>query len=128
MAKTSLSAGIALYDILSADETVAAFSRKVFPLYVDKAELPYVAYRQKSLDQNPVKRGFTGADTVVYEVGCFAATYNQCIGLSEAVREALDGKTYSGSGIVMRSCLLTNAAESWLDDAFCKTLEFTIKI
>ena len=117
-----------MYDILSGDETVSALSRKIFPLYVDKAELPYVAYRQVRLDQDPVKSGTPGADTVQYEVGCFAATYNGSVELAEAVRAALDNRRYANAGIVMRSCLLTNASEEWLDDAYCKTLTFTIKI
>ena len=126
--RTSLSAGLMLYDILSKDAAVRRMARKVFPLYVDKADLPYVAYRCSDLQHNPTKAGMPGADIVTVEVGCYAATYDGAVALSEAVRESLDYKQWRLSGLAMRSCTLVKATETWADDAYEKLLTFEIRI
>lgn len=86
MAKTSLSAGIIIRDILTKDADVMNIARKVFPVVTDKAELPYVAYRRTRFEHNAVKGQNPGADSVFIEVDCFAKTYEKSIELAEAVR------------------------------------------
>ena len=49
MAKTSLSAGVIIRDILTKDAEVSRIAKKVFPVVVDSAQLPYVAYRRSRL-------------------------------------------------------------------------------
>lgn len=126
--RTSLSAGLMIYDILSKDDAVRRIVRKVFPLYVDKADLPYVAYRCADLQHNPTKAGMPGADTVTVEVGCYAATYDGVVALAEMVRDALDYKKGEVSGLAMRSCMLVKATETWADDAYEKLLTFEVRI
>ena len=43
MAKTSLSAGIIIRDILTRDADVNSIATKVFPVVTEKATLPYFA-------------------------------------------------------------------------------------
>ena len=126
--KSSLSAGEFIYSILTSDQTVSGLVTKVFPVVVDSATLPYVAYRRASLDHNPTKAGLPGADTINIDVYCYAATYSASVTLAEAVREALDYNSTEVNGMRMRSCYLTNASEGYEDDAFVQMLTFTIKI
>lgn len=125
---TSLSAGLAVYAMLSADEAVSSAARKVFPIATDEAELPYIAYRRLSMAQDPVKHGWPGADTVRLQVSCFTASYAEGVRLAESVRRALDGKRYRKEGIDVRSCVLSDASENWQDDAFVQHLIFDIKV
>lgn len=126
--KSSLSAGEIIYSILSADTDVSRLANKVFPVAVDAAELPYVAYRRAGMEHNPTKAGQPGADTVRIEINCYAATYSASVSLAEAVRTALDYSQGSATGLTMRSCILTDASEDYEDDAFVQSLTFTIKI
>ena len=64
MAKTSLSAGIIIRDILTRDADVNSIATKVFPVVTEKATLPYVAYRRARLDHKPVKDS-QGSDTAI---------------------------------------------------------------
>ena len=124
---TSLSAGIVIYDILSSDTDIAAAVTKIFPVVVDDAELPYIAYRRGKMEQVSVKSG-AGADTVTVEVLCFGKTYTESIGIAELVRAALDHVQHTVGGLTMRSCTLTDAEELWQDDAYVQSLTFTIRI
>ena len=120
--KTSLSAGSIIRDMLLQDPEVAKHTKKVFPVATDTAVLPYILYRRASIEQNPTKAGYPGADTVTIEVICYTEK------LAEAVRAALDGKQGEKDGLVMRSCVLTDGEEGYDSDAYAQQLVFNIKI
>lgn len=128
VAKTSLSAGLIIRAILLEDPEVKARTNKVFPVVVDKAELPYILYRRTSLAQNPQKSGQPGADEVQIEILCFTERYGEGVELAEAVRGALDQVSAEHDGMRMRSCYLTESEETWQDDAFVQQLIFSVKI
>lgn len=130
MAKdTSINAGAFIREILSEDNGVKAITTRVFPISVDEAVLPYISYRRIRMQQQPIKFGLPGADTIEVEVNCFTQTYAESVELAEAVRAALDGKQYSlNSGLIMRSCYLSDGSEDWQGDAFVQQLVFTIRI
>jgi hypothetical protein len=126
--KTSLSVGEIIYKLLNENAEVKSKATAVFPIVVDKAELPYVAYRRSALEHNPVKVGNPGADTVTIQVLCFAADYDGSVQLAEAVREALDYKACKGDELSMRSCYLSGAEEYFDNDAYTQELSFTVKV
>jgi hypothetical protein len=126
--KTSLSAGSIIRDMLLQDPEVAKHTKKVFPVATDTAVLPYILYRRASIEQNPTKAGYPGADTVTIEVICYTEKYGDGVELAEAVRAALDGKQGEKDGLVMRSCVLTESEEGYDSDAYAQQLVFNIKI
>ena len=126
--KTSLSAGSIIRDILLKDAEVRKRTNKVFPIVIDQAQLHYILYRRASLEQNPTKAGYPGADTVVIEVVCYTEKYADGIELAEAVRAALDGKQGEKDGGVMRSCVLSDSEEGYDSDAYAQQLVFRVKI
>lgn len=126
--QTSLSAGSIIRGALLADEAVSAITRNVFPVVVDNARLPYIAYRRVSFEQKAQKTGLKWADTVEVEIVCYAASYEESIRLAEAVRAALDGVQYAIGDLNMRCCTLTGAEEGWQADAYIQRLVFTLKI
>ena len=126
--KTSLSAGMVVHSLLTGDPAVMRLAGRVFPVVVDKAELPYVVYRRASLQHDPTKAGMPGADTVRIEVFCYARGYTESVELAEAVRVALDYQRGGPDGLQMRSCVLADSSEGWEGDAFVQELVFSIKI
>lgn len=126
--KTSLNAGLIIRKILLESEAVARLTRKIFPVVIDKADLPYILYRRAALEHNPTKAGQPGADTVQMEVNVYTAAYDEGVELAEAVRAALDYAQGEAGGLKMRSCTLTDSAEAWEDDACVQNMVFTIKI
>ena len=128
MAKTSLSAGAIIRDILINDADVMAIAKKVFPVVTDKAELPYVAYRRSRLEHNTTKAKNPGADTVQIDINCYAATYQESVELAEAVRAALGYSHGEKDGLVMRSCTLADGEEIYENDAFVQCLTFRVQI
>ena len=122
MAKqTSLSAGLAVRKLLSESADVQAITRLVFPVVSDSAQLPYVVYRRSDLEPAPNSLG--SADTLTFEVACYAASYAGAVELAEAVRAALDGT----SDNLLRSCRIASAEELWEADAHVQLLTFTVR-
>lgn len=128
ISKTSLSAGAVIRDILLSNEEVKRRTNKVFPIVIDKAQLPYILYRRAALSHSPSKQGALGADTVTMEVVCYTAKYAEGVELAEAVRGALDYASVESGGVQMRSCTLADSEEGYEDDAFVQSMIFTIKI
>ncbi len=126
--KTSLSAGAIIRSILLSDEEVKKRTNKIFPIVIDKAQLPYILYRRAALEHNPTKAGLPGADTVTMEVVCYTAQYAEGVELAESVRAALDYSQGESAGVRMRSCMLTDSEEGYEDDAFMQQLVFQVKI
>lgn len=126
--RTSLSAGLIIRKILLESEAVTQHTDKIFPVVIDKAELPYILYRRAALEHNPTKAGYPGADTVQMEVNVYTEAYGEGIELAEAVRSALDYAQGEVPGLNMRSCMLTDSEEGWEDDACIQSLVFTIKL
>ncbi len=126
--KTSLSAGAIIRSILLSDEEVKKRTNKIFPIVIDKAQLPYILYRRAALEHNPTKAGLPGADTVTMEVVCYTAQYAEGVELAESVRAALDYSQGESAGVRMRSCTLTDSEEGYEDDAFMQQLVFQVKI
>ncbi len=128
MAKTSLSAGAVIRDMLMKSEAVMQRTNKIFPIATDKALLPYILYRRAALEHNPTKAGQPGADTVTIEVVCYTAKYADGVELAEAVREALDYRQGESDGLTVRSCMLADSEEGYEDDAFVQHLDFIVKL
>lgn len=126
--RTSLNAGLIIRKILMESEAVTQRTKKIFPVVIDKAELPYILYRRAALEHNPTKAGQPGADTVQMEVNVYTAAYAEGVELAEAVREALDYAQGEVPGLKMRSCTLTDSEEGWEDDACVQNMTFTIKL
>ena len=131
MKKTSLSAGEAVFELLTTNEDVMARVTKVFPVMTTEATLPYIAYRRAGLAQTPTKAKPQGADTVKLELNCYAATYAESVELAEAARNALEGWKWTaddGSGLTARSITLADASETWEDDAYVQMMTFEMSI
>lgn len=115
--KTSISAGLAVYDLLKADSTVSETVTDIFPVLINSDEdvrLPYICFNRERTDHIPVKTGVPGSDTATIVVAVYWDTdnYTALIALSEAVRGALEYKTYeSQDGISMRSCRFSDSRE-----------------
>ena len=127
--KTSLSAGLVVYRLLTSDEAVMNSVTKIFPVVTDEAILPYVAYRRSGWSGDLTKGDAAGTATV--EVRCYAKSYAESVDLAEKVRAALDYRSTDGSqddGLRLRACFLTNAEEFAEGDAYVQHLVFTLRI
>lgn len=125
---SALSAGKAIYSLLSADETLKRMTKKMFPVVADNAPLPYIAFRRVSLTSVPQKQGM-GADTVHMEVNVFTEEYEEGIEIAENVREVLE--CYGSrevADMLLRGCYLEASEETWGDDAYVQRLVFCVKI
>lgn len=126
--KSILSAGELIRPALLQNPDIAATVTKVFPVVTTKADLPYISYRRLSLEAVAVKG--TPARAAEIEVLCFGRTYSQSVEMAEAVCSALDGAelTSADGSLTLRSCMLTDAEETWQDDAWVQRLIFTVRI
>lgn len=121
-----ISIGRIIRALLLADENVVSVTRRVFPVWTDKATLPYIVYYREKLAASPVKGGVSSV-TARVSLECLAADYDEAVALAEAVRGALDGKAAEEAGLRLRSCVWVDAEEGWRDDAYVQRLVFEVR-
>lgn len=126
--KTSLSAGEIIRATLLEDKDVRSRIKKIYPVVISSAELPYIVYRRVEMEVNPTKAGQPGADTLQFEILCYTAKYGDSVELAEAVRGALDCVSAEQGGLNMRGCYLCGGGEGFENDAYYQQLIFNVKI
>lgn len=107
------------------DSDVSKKVNKIYPVVVDKAEKPYIVFRRVSMTPTRAKNVIV-EDSAIVQVLVITDDYDSGLVIAEDVRKALDCKDLTDYGV--EECILTNASETWMDDAFVQDLYFTIKI
>ncbi len=130
--RTSLSAGFALYEILTSSAEVRAIlgadvKVKVFPVVIDEATLPYVVYRRKRMTTTAVKSPDPN-DRALFEFICCTESMEETVALAEAVRGALEDFSGPASGLHIRGTELVDAEDGWEGDAYMMRLDIALRI
>ncbi len=135
MKRTTISAGLAIYEILSECEDLASKVNGIFPVNTDEeVEFPFVAYRRTGTSISEVKtsRGtIVGPEQTTIEVLCGAASYSEAIELAEIAREAIEGRIYetrTAGGFAIQCGGLIDSDEFAEADGFFISLIFNIKM
>lgn len=125
--RTTISAGLMIYRLISGNKELSAKITKVFPVAVEEATLPYIVYRRTDGDYTPVKDS-EGADSSMVEVMCCAEDYDGAVDLAELTRKALDRKKAISPDMEMRSCRYVKSEDLFEDDAYVVRMIFKVSI
>lgn len=124
MKRTSLSAGLFIPSLLKH----GGVNERVYPCAATaETKAPYVVFARKSQTGEPVK-GADGADGVVICLWCYHSDYEMSIELAEKVRSSIEGKQASTENLTLRSAVMVNSSEGWVDDSYLQYMEFKLKI
>ena len=127
MKKSSLSAGLVIYEVLNETPEISGAVTKIFPVMTDSATLPYICYRRASVDPSQIKG--SSNDHAQIEILCMSAGYAEGVNLAEEVRSALDCKHIIGDcGLTINICTMIDASETWAEDAFVQSLVFDMEV
>lgn len=121
---SSISAARVVRSILL-DSAVASKVNKIYPVVVDKADKPYIVFRRVSMIPARAKNVIV-EDSATIQILVVTDDYDSGLEIAEEVRKALDCRNLSQYGV--SECILTNAQETWMDDAYVQDLYFTIKM
>ncbi len=126
--KTSISAGLLIYQLLSGHEGVSSLATKIFPVAItaENARLPFIVFKAVSQDPTPATPQ-KGYDTCQIAVDCAGSDYEEAVALAEMAREALEDVSIEAEGLSLSLSLLTDR-EEFYDDAFVERLIFTITV
>lgn len=127
--RTSISAGLVIYKLLSGDPSVKGMATKIFPVAVtaESVNLPFIVFRavkQEPTETKPQK----GYDSCLIAVDCAAENYEDSVTLAELARAAIEDKECEIEGLSLGISLLTDREEFYEEDAYVERLIFTITI
>jgi hypothetical protein len=127
-----MKAGKAIYGILSANAGVTAIcSTRIYPdVAAQGSEFPFVVYNITRLAASDTKSGVSTLDEERYDINCVSSSYAQAIGLSEAVRGALDRYSGTVNGVAVQSIQFTDFETSFDDDndVYVAVVEVVIRV
>lgn len=127
-----MKAGKAIYGILSANAGVTAIcSTRIFPdVAAQGSEFPFVVYNITRLAASDTKSGVSTLDEERYDLNCVSSSYAQAIGLSEAVRGALDRYSGTVNGVAVQSIQFTDFETNFDDDndVYVAVVEVVIRV
>lgn len=127
--RTSISAGLIVYKLLTESQAVKETATKVFPVCItdEDAELPYVVFRFASFNPEQVKPD-GGPDDCNLIADCLGNGYEEAVNLAEMVRAALENAECSISGLTLSGCVMTDREEFWEADAYVERLVFSLTV
>lgn len=127
-----MKAGKAIYGILSANAGVTAIcSTRIYPdVAAQGSEFPFVVYNITRLAASDTKSGVSTLDEERYDLNCVSSSYAQAIGLSEAVRGALDRYSGTVNGVNIQSVQFTDFETNFDDDndVYVAVVEVVIRV
>lgn len=126
--KTSISAGLLIYKLLSTHPGVSGMATKIFPVAVtsENVLLPFIVF--KAVKQEPTEtKPQKGYDTCEIAVDCAAREYEEAVTLAELARSAIEDTGCTEDGLSLGLASLTDR-EEFYEDAFVERLIFTITV
>lgn len=127
--KTSISAGLLIFALLSEDPDVSRMASRIFPVAINAEDvpLPFVVFRALKSEDTQTKPS-RGYDTCMMAVDCAGGTYEEAVELAEHVRAALEDKECERGGLSLGLCFMSDREEFYDSDAFIERLIFTITV
>lgn len=126
--KTSISAGLLIYRLLSEHRGVASMATRIFPVAItaDEAKMPFIVFRAVSQEPTETKpqKGF---DSCQIAVDCVGSEYEEAVELAEFARAAIEDASCELEGLSLGLSTLSDR-EEFYDDAFVERLVFTITV
>ena len=117
-----MKAGLAIFDILSTDATVAPLVtegsyKKIFPTQIKQGtSYPAIVYTAVSNVPNETKTSASQFDQVRMQLDIYARTYSEAATLNTAVRNALDrwngGQVGTAGGVTVKGISYININEA----------------
>jgi hypothetical protein len=110
----------ALRAVLVADVGVSAITTRVYPNYIPQAPTwPLVVYQKVSGERDHDITGPTGKAHPRFQLECWAETYDEAKSLANAVREALDGNTFTEGAVTIGSVVIQTEFDAYEPDVKC---------
>lgn len=125
---TSLQIGKTIKELLLSNNNLVGYIEdKVYPLIADQSTTyPFIIYRRAAIEpeSNKDMRG----EQINVEVYIVTERYNTGIAIAEEVRKSVEGKKGKFGDLTIEDIIITDASESFEDDAFVQTIILKIQL
>ena len=103
-----------IYRRMISDPLIATLlGSRVFPILAPaSAAIPFAVYSRTAIQREATFATVSGVPKVSLEIAVYAATYNGCRVLADAVRQTLDGYTGTAYSVLVSRCSLNQEDDS----------------
>lgn len=120
--------GKAIYNILTGSTSLHNYvADKIYPIFApDETINPFIVYKIKSNNINYSKDGLN-FDECIVSLFTVSNTYNECVTITQVVRELLERKTGTFNDVSLYECLVNSVDVNYNIDGYISTIEFAVK-
>ena len=126
----SILIGKTIYNKITEDEEIQSFvSGRVYPLIAEQSSsFPFIIYWRNSIQSsNYTKDGFN-EDFVEFTVVAVSENYTQSLLIANRLRKILEVRKITGEDIVISDIKMVDIDESWSENSYVQTLNFTCTV
>ena len=126
----SILIGRTIYDKIMEDEELQSYvNGRVFPLIAEQTtSFPFIIYWRTSIQSsNYTKDGFN-EDSVEFSVVAVSENYTQSLLIANRIRKVLEVRKISGEDILVTDVKMVGIDETWNDNSYIQTLNFTCTV
>lgn len=102
-------------------------TKNIVSLYINPTTFPFISIMRNGVYPTYSKEGLV-EDNVSIQIDIISEDYEETITIAEKVRDILEYKHYIDNDVHIDSIHLTNVSESYLENSYVQTLDFTITI
>lgn len=118
-----------IFNRLKDNATGVLVGEKIYPITIpQEIQMPAVSYQRVSMSPNYCKSGTSVVDDYRYQIDCYAAKYDECEALLQAVREDLEGFVGNYEGTFINIITVESLTDGIVEknDLFRKVIDFEI--
>lgn len=126
----SILIGKTIYTKITEDEVIQSYvSGRVYPLIAEQSSsFPFIIYWRNSIQSsNYTKDGFN-EDFVEFTVVAVSENYTQSLMIANRLRKILEVRKITGEDIVITDIKMVDIDESWSENSYVQTLNFTCTV
>ena len=126
----SILIGKTIYTKITEDEEIQSYvSGRVYPLIAEQSSsFPFIIYWRNSIQSsNYTKDGFN-EDFVEFTVVAVSENYTQSLMIANRLRKILEVRKITGEDIVITDIKMVDIDESWSENSYVQTLNFTCTV
>lgn len=122
--------GKTIYDKLKADETLNGYiNGKIFPIVAEQGtSFPFIVYWRNNIQTNNYTKDGYRQDSVEFTIVVASDKYNTSLAIANQIRKIMEVRRIENNDMLITNVRLVETDESWSDNAYIQTLNFTCTV
>ena len=119
-----------IYSFLKNDATISGLcGNRIYAVVAEQGtNYPFIVYYRSTVQSNNFTKDGFNEDSVEFSVIAVSDKYNTSVDIANQIRKVLEKRRLDCSDMIISNVRLVDIDESWSDNAYIQTLNFTCTV